>query len=178
MDKKWENILLIAGSGRNVGKTYFISRVLEQTREQMPIAVKISPHFHPLSPGLKLVSETSDYQLLEETDRTSNKDSSLFLQHGAVRSFYAQVYDENLPELILALLPFFTTTQPIIIESAAMHRYLDAGLFLFIYNEKGEKKPATEANLKTADFVVHSDGKSFSISQSQLKFESKWKIIQ
>ena len=178
MEHKWGNILLIAGSSQNVGKTTFICQVLEQIRKQKPIAIKIAPHFHPITSGLKVITETPNYQLFEETDQTTNKDSSLFLQHGASRSFYAQVHDEHLPELFMALLPFIEADKPILIESAALHKYVDAGLFLFIYNEQGEKKQHTEASLKIADFVVQSDGKSFSVLPSQLKFENEWKIIQ
>ena len=178
MKQTWNNILLVAGSGQNVGKTTFINCALEQTREQKPIAVKISTHFHSVTPGLKLISENLGYQLFEETDRNSNKDSSLFLQHGAVRSFYIQVNDEHLPEAFLALLPFMEAGRPIIIESAALHKHITAGLFLFIYNKDGEKKPHTEANLKVTNLVIHSDGKSFSIPPSNLKFDNEWKINQ
>lgn len=178
MAHKWGNILLIAGSSQNVGKTTFICRVLEQNRNQNPIAIKIAPHFHAITPGLKVISETSNYQLFEETNTQTHKDSSLFLQHGAARSFYAQVHDEHLPDLFMALLPFIEADKPVLIESAALHKYVDAGMFLFIYNENQEKKHHTEANLKIADFVVHSDGKSFSLEPSQLNFENEWKINQ
>ncbi|HKJ43193.1 MAG TPA: hypothetical protein VKA27_13945 [Sunxiuqinia sp.] len=178
MAHHWGNILLIAGSSRNVGKTTFICQLLEQHRQQHPIAIKIAPHFHSITSGLKVIDETPNYQLFEETERSISKDSSLFLQSGAVRSFYAQAHDEHLPELFMALLPFLDGKTPILIESAALHKYVDAGLFLFIYDEQGERKNHTEANLKIADFVVHSNGKSFSVHPSQLKFENEWKITQ
>jgi hypothetical protein len=161
-----------------VGKTTFINRVLEQSRVHNPIAVKISPHFYPPTPGLKLLSESENYQLFEETDRNSNKDSSLFLQNGAKRSYYMQAHDGHLAEAFIALLPYLEAERPILIESAALHQHIAAGLFLFIYNKNEEKKPTTKANLKIADFVVHSDGKSFDLPLSQLKFENEWKIIK
>ncbi len=176
MTQRWENILLVAGSGRNVGKTTFICRVLAQLSEQEPIAIKISPHFHQPTAGLKLLSEDVNYQVFKETDRTIDKDSSLFLQHGAHTSIYVQVNDENLQEAFIALLPYLDAEKPILIESAALHKYISSGLFLFIYNEESEKKPSTEANLKIADMVIKSDGKSFSIQPEQVKFDNEWKI--
>ena len=176
MTQHWDNILLIGGSDRNVGKTTFTCRILKQNRHQKPIAIKIAPHLHSITSGLKTIHESAGYQLFEETNRNTSKDSSLFLQSGANRSFYAQATDEHLPDLFMALLPFLKSDKPILIESAALHKYIDAGLFLFIYNEKGEQKYHTEANLKIADIVVHSNGKSFSLQPSQLKFENGWRI--
>ena len=178
MKQQWKNILLIGGSGQNVGKTTFINRVLENVRISGPVAVKISSHFYTPTPGLVLLSESDHYQLFEETDHDSNKDSSLFLQHGAKRSFYLQAHDEHLAEAFIALLPFLETEQPVLIESGALHRHIAAGLFLFIYNNNEAEKPATKANLKVADFVVHSEGKTFDLQPSQLKFENEWKILK
>lgn len=178
MVQEWNNIVLIAGSFQNVGKTTFICRVLNQTKTQRPIAVKISSHFHQPTKGLKLISEDQNYQLFEETNPSSQKDSSLYLQNGADRSFYIQSRDEFLPDAFMALLPFLTTDHPIIIESAALHKYIAAGLFLFIYNEEAEQKHHTAANLKIADIVVHSNGQNYSLQPEQLKFQDEWKVIR
>ncbi len=176
MKNAWENILLIAGSGRNVGKTSYICNLLKEHKSRKPVAVKISPHFHKTTEGLRLISETSNYQLFEETNRETTKDSSLYLQHGAARSFYMQADDEHLTDAFLSLMPFLEADKPILIESAALHKYIQAGLFLFIYNEKSADKPSTKTNLKIADLVVRSNGPSFSHSPSSLKFEQTWKI--
>jgi hypothetical protein len=178
MKQQWKNILLIGGSGQNVGKTTFINRVLEQPHIHNPVAVKISHHFYPATPGLALLSESENYQLFEETDRSGKKDSSRFLQHGAKRSFYVQANDEHLAEAFIALLPYLEAEHPVLIESASLHKHIAAGLFLFIYNKNDEQKPATKANLKVADFVVHSDGKTFDLPPSQLKFENEWRIVK
>lgn len=171
-------MLLVAGSGQNVGKTTFICELLKANKTQQAIAVKISPHFHKPTSGLKLISESEFYQLFEEKNRKTTKDSSLYLQHGAKRSFYIQVNDEHLADAYLALLPFLEADKPILIESAALHHHIQSGLFLFIYNEENTHKPSTQANLKVADFVVRSNGSSYSHSPSIFKFEQSWKIKQ
>ena len=57
MRPKFENILLIAGSGQNVGKTTFACQLIQNVQNQKPIAVKITPHFHKLTPGLIKIAE-------------------------------------------------------------------------------------------------------------------------
>ncbi len=178
MDKKWANILLVAGSGRNVGKTTFICQLLDSIKEMNPIAIKISPHFHEPTEGLKLLSEDKNYQIFEETQKDKPKDSSRYLKHGAKKSIYIQSQDEHLLEVFIALFPFLDAESPVLIESASLHKYVHGGLFLFIYNDEKETKPATKANLRIADIVIQSDGKKFTIKSNQIKFENEWKITQ
>ncbi len=175
MAANWENILLVAGSGSNVGKTTFICELLKANKEKKPVAIKISPHFHPQTEGLKLISETVNYQLFEETNRQTQKDSSLFLQNGANRSFYIQANDEHLPEAYLALLPFLEADKPILIESAALHKYVQGGCFLFIYDDENADKPNTNINRKIADFMVHSNGSNMQREAGKFIFKGTWK---
>lgn len=176
MSKNWGNILLVAGSGRNIGKTNFICQLLESVKEQQPIAIKISLHFHNQTEGLKVITENENYQIFEETNKEMKKDSSMFLQNGADRSFYIQAKDEYLKEVFIAMYPFLNVDKPIIIESASLHKYIDGGFFLFIYGKNEIEKPSTKINLRIANLVTESDGKSFSIKPSQIKFEKEWKI--
>lgn len=178
MKQKWENILLIAGSGQNSGKTTFLCQLLELHKQKQPIAVKISHHFYAPTPGLKLLAEEQGLQLFEETNRTTSKDSSLYLQHGACRSFYLQCKDEYLQQAFISLLPYLDADQPILIESAAMHHVIDAGLFVLVVNENIAPKPATEINRKIADLVISSDGKQFTPTPNQLIFDKAWKKRQ
>ena len=178
MDKKWANILLVAGSGRNVGKTTFICQLLDSMQGMKPIAIKISPHFHEQTKKLKVLSENKNYQIFEETRRDSSKDSSRYLKHGAKKSFYIQSKDEHLLDVFIALFPFLDAESPILIESASMHKYIQGGLFVFIYNDKKETKPTMQANLRIADIVIQSDGKEFTMKTNQIKFDKEWKITQ
>jgi len=176
MKQKWANILLIAGSGQNSGKTTFICQLLGQLSRFSPIAVKVSHHFYDPTPGLILIAEEEGFQLFEETNRTTNKDSSLYLQHGALRSFYIQCKDEKLQRAFISLLPYLEANQPILIESAALHHIIDAGLFVLVVNESSKPKPATEINRKIADVIVVSDGQQFTPAPDQLIFDTTWRI--
>ncbi|WP_163708072.1 P-loop NTPase family protein [Mangrovibacterium lignilyticum] len=176
MKQKWSNILLIAGSGQNSGKTTFICRLLESLSDYRPITVKISRHFYEPTPGLKALVDEENYQLFEETNLETRKDSSRYLQHGATRSFYIQARDQQLQLAFMALLPYLEAEQPILIESAAMHHIIDAGLFILIIREDGEQKPSTEINKKVADLLIYSDGQQYSPTPDHLIFDSEWKI--
>jgi hypothetical protein len=178
MKQRWTNILLIAGSGQNSGKTTLLCQLLEQLRNDEPIAVKISHHFYDPTPGLKLLSEDQGLQLFEETNRTTQKDSSRYLQHGAKRSFYIQCRDECLQQAFVSLLPYLEADRPILIESAALHHIIDAGMFILVVNEHVASKPSTEINRKIADLVINSDGKQFSPAPNQLTFNKVWKRKQ
>lgn len=174
--QNWTNILLVAGSGQNSGKTTFICELIAHLKEWKPISVKISSHFYEPTPGLKEIAIEAEFELYEETNRATRKDSSLYLQHGASRSFYIQATDDALQAAFIALMPFLEADQPIIIESAALHHVIDAGLFVLIIRENAEHKPSTEINRKIADLVVHSNGESFKPKPQQLTFDGTWKI--
>jgi len=178
MKQKWANILLVAGSGQNSGKTTFICQLVKQLDNYSPITVKVSHHFYDPTPGLKILADEANFQLFEETNRTTNKDSSLYLQHGAHRSFYIQAKDHHLQLAFVALLPYLEADEPIIIESAAMHHVIDAGLFVFVLRKNSEQKPSTEINKKVADLLVFSDGERFSPTVDHLIFDTEWKVKQ
>jgi len=176
MKQNWANILLVAGSGQNSGKTTFICQLVEKLSGHKPITVKVSSHFYDPTPGLKILAEDTNFQLFEETNHETNKDSSLYLQNGAHRSFYIQAKDKQLELAFMALLPFLEADEPIIIESAAMHHVIDAGLFVFVLRENAEQKPSTEINKKVADLIVYSDGERYSPTVDHLIFENEWKL--
>ena len=176
MSTSWRNILLVVGSGQNVGKTTFISDLIHQYKSLQPIAVKVSPHFHRPTVGLRIISESENYQLSEETNQESSKDSSRYLQAGASRSFYLQVEDSFLEEAFLALLPYLDIERPILIESAALNRYIEPGLFVFILNEKDKHKASASANMNIADYILLSDGESFNQAVSRFNFDQSWTI--
>ncbi|WP_372775153.1 hypothetical protein [Mangrovibacterium sp.] len=177
MTQTWSNILLVAGSGQNSGKTTFICQLLGQLSSFKPIAIKVSPHFHAPTSGLKVLAEEPNFQLFEETDRTSRKDSSRYLQYGANRSFYLQVNDSHLQTAFVALLPYLEACQPILIESAAMHHIVSSGLLAFITRENDEQKPSAEISKKVADVLFTFNGQEFTPTTEHLIFDTEWKIM-
>jgi hypothetical protein len=171
-----EHVLLISGSGRNVGKTSFMREVIVKNADKKLIAIKITPHFHEPTAGLKSIANTENYRIFQETDSCSDKDSSLFLQAGAEQVYYIQTTDSYLKEAFDLLCSQLNPDHPIITESAALRKYIIPGLYLFIQKPNGEMKPSAEEMMKLAGKVIFSDGNTFSLSPNTIIFKQIWKI--
>ena len=172
------NILLVSGSGQNVGKTSFIRRVIAQNASHKLAAFKITPHFHEPSEGLVPILITDNYRIFQETVVTSCKDSSLFLQAGAAIVIYIQTHDNYLEEAFRLAADSILPEQPIVIESAALRNILIPELYLFIQKEFEEVKPSSVDMQKLADRIVYSDSGQFSLDPSTISFNQIWKINQ
>jgi len=170
--------MLISGSGRNVGKTSFMRRVIRQNASQKLVAVKISPHFHEPTPGLSPILVTDNYRIFKETDLTSGKDSSLFLQAGAEKVFYIQATEAYLDDAFRIITDFISGGQPIIVESAALRKFIVPEFYLFIQKEYEEVKPSALEMQKLADVIVYSDSGQFSMDPSSFVYDQIWKIKQ
>jgi len=145
------NWLLISGSGRNVGKTTLICRIIQEMTDIKPIAVKISSHIHPLPEDSDWIIRKDDFSVIRET-LISSKDSSKMLQSGAESAFYAQGPDYRLGE-ILATLEIFTKNRPVICESGGLRKLIVPGIYFLV---KGEEniKPGIESLELLADKVL------------------------
>ena len=168
--------MLISGSGRNVGKTSFMRRVIRQNASQKLVAVKITPHFHEPTAGLSPILVTDNYRIFRETDLTSGKDSSLFLQAGAEKVFYIQATEEHLEDAFRIITDYISSDQPIIVESAALRKFIVPDFYLFIQKNYEEVKPSALEMQKLADVIVYSDSGQFSMDPSSFVYDQIWKI--
>ena len=176
MREKLENILLIAGSGQNVGKTTFACQIIQNIKGQKSTSVKITPHFHSPTPGLIELAGTKNWKLFEETSFTTNKDSSLLLKSGANKSYLIQTGPQALADAFRKLKNYLPEKQPIIAESATLIKIIDPGFFVVILPDGECKKKEMETLLHKADLIVISDGKHFSPPSEKLIFNKKWMI--
>ncbi len=176
MKPKFENILLIAGSGQNVGKTTFACLLIQNVQNQKPIAVKITPHFHNITPGLIEIAEGKNWKLFEETDKTTNKDSSLYLQNLAQKSYLIQTNDIGLQEAFSALEKLLPKNRPVIIESAALINFIEPGLFIVLLPDGKCQKEKMEQILYKANLIVISDGSKFYPHPDKITFNKSWQI--
>ncbi len=174
-------MLIVAGTGRNVGKTSFVCYVIERiSKTQDIISVKISPHFHEISPTEKLISKSENYEIVEELDKDGAKDSSRMLNAGASRVFYVQTQnDEAIVEVIEALNSFWLSDMPIICESGGLRHFIDPGLF-FVCKSKAqpEMKPHLKALESKVDQFVLFQGNEFDFEMGKLKFTNKKWLIE
>ncbi len=177
MTKTLNNLLLVSGSGRNVGKTTFLTRLISVNAGKPIVAVKITPHFHEPTDGLNLLQITPEFRIYEETTRTATKDSSLFLQAGASRVFYIQATDEFLLPAFEFVESYIAADDAVVVESAALRKWIVPGLYIFIRKKYEKVKPSARVMIRFADRCVISDGETFSLSPDHIRFEKNWQIV-
>ena len=89
--KAHPSLLLISGDGRNTGKTSLATSIIQKFAAVSEIiALKISPHFHDLTPGLIPVLSVDDFSLFIDENPDTNKDTSRMLRAGASKSYLLQ----------------------------------------------------------------------------------------
>ena len=173
------NLLMIAGTGRKVGKTTFACMMIEKCAATHPVtAVKISPHLHRQSPGQKIIAETKEFQIIEESNPDGTKDSSRMMKAGAVRVFYIQTRDRNIREPFDQILQLIPKNQPVICESGALLNHAKPGLFVLV-KRKGQTafKKGLDKLRYEPDTWVTFYGDHFSIEPNGFNFDDNcWKL--
>jgi hypothetical protein len=134
---RFSNLLVVAGTGRNSGKTTLVCRIIEQFSHLGITSIKISPHFHDPSPGLIHISGKPGFEIYEETVSNPIKDSSRMLQSGAAKVYYIQAREESIYEAFSAVCMNLAADQPVICESPSLINYLTPGLFVIMIATNG-----------------------------------------
>jgi hypothetical protein len=134
------NLLLIAGTGTKSGKTSIACRIIEQFKNLNIIAIKISPHFHETTPGLKTIYEEKGYSVYEETNSNSTKDTSRMLQAGAYKVYFSKVLDDRLPFVFDKIMELIPEGTPVICESPALRNFIEPGVFIIMSSETTNKR--------------------------------------
>jgi len=161
-------LLLIAGNGRNVGKTFLackIIRYFSQTRDVT--GVKISPHFHPATESDILI-KTENFIIVNEK-QINEKDSSLMLQSGAKPVVFMMVKPGFIGEAFEKLQSFLPETL-IVCESGQVHEVVTPGLFLFV-KRAGDEIIKPEY-LKYLPVIVNNNGNYFDFDIQHIQFEN------
>lgn len=144
------NILIVSGTGRNIGKTILSCRILAQlTKNHEPVGVKISPHFHPMEDEQEYIHQSENFVIIEEKSM-SKKDSSRMLQAGAARVFYVQCKKEYLNEALEKLFPLLNPEQPVVVESGGLYNLVEPGLLIYITGNELKKKIEIRPESKVA----------------------------
>jgi len=101
-------VLVIAGSGRNAGKTAVGCELMRALQESCWTAVKITPHVHGFASAMN-----------EEWDIASEKDTGRYLAAGAKRAFLIQGEDsgEKILDSLCSLRSADCSGQSLLIES-------------------------------------------------------------
>lgn len=143
------NILLIAGTGRNSGKTALACQVIESFAPAGVTAVKISPHFHNNPKGPDVVASTSSCTIYRERNKDGMKDSARMLKAGATEAYYIEVTDANLKEAFEKLLDIIPHSAPLVIESPALRKKIKPGVFLIVDHPETRNKKEDVLEMKS-----------------------------
>lgn len=132
---KCPNFLLIAGTGRNSGKTTMACSIIKKVVVDFPVTgLKISPHFHGGTESLKPLVGNDNFNLYKETSVKSEKDSSKMLQAGASEVFYIETTDGHIKNAFETFTKFIEPNIPVVCESPALRNYIVPGLFFIMDN--------------------------------------------
>lgn len=151
--KPFPNILLVAGSGRNVGKTSVVERLIHGFKDHGIIALKVSPHFHALRGDEKLIRKTDGYTISEEINPDSTKDSSRFLRAGAQKVFFIQALGKNLKEAFIRTFDLLPENAAVIVESGGLRDFIQPSLFIYVKGKQNDNKPADYSS--KADLITN-----------------------
>jgi DNA polymerase III delta prime subunit len=171
------NFLLIAGSGRNVGKTTLACAIINEISIKHEVhAIKISHHMHQTDSSVKLLEQHTFYTLSEDIG-TSQKDSSRFLKAGAKRSFYLQTAPDKLAEVVPLIRKMFSE-HFVICESGGLHTFIQPAMFIVV---KGDEIPQNKMHLLSYNPILVESNKGNPKFESQkvdswLKNMGSWKI--
>jgi len=138
--KKYPNIILVSGNGRNIGKTQLTCRIISNLASTTEVyAVKISPHFHELDDRAEVIVNNDNFCIVKETLKTK-KDSSRMMMAGAKEAFYVQCKNENLLDMFEVLQSYLPTNKPVIIESGGLYNVIEPCGMYYIKDEASTKE--------------------------------------
>ncbi len=134
-------LLLIAGTGRNTGKTTLACSIIKRfSANHKVIGLKISPHFHGGTKSLKTIISNENFNIYEETSSSTGKDSAAMLKAEASNVFYIEVLDEYLETAFEHFQNIMPSPYPIVCESPALINYVKPGVFFIVDNENNKNK--------------------------------------
>jgi hypothetical protein len=172
----YSNLLLIAATGSNVGKTTFATAILQNlNKDHNIIALKVSPHFHHIEGKRNILEQTENFMIVEEKDDISGKDTSKLIRAGAKKAYLVHGNEEHVIEAFLKLFGTFPANQPVICESAGLAYHIKAGLLILLKRDGYDKKNIFEQLKDKADLIITSNGQEFDRDISDIGFEEgKW----
>ncbi|MBN2175000.1 MAG: hypothetical protein JW731_12775 [Bacteroidales bacterium] len=168
------NLLLIAGTGRNSGKTAIACAIIDKFSTRYSITgIKISPHFHEKTNVLKIVQKDQNFNIYLETSKKTGKDTSKMLNAGAGKVFYVEGTDEHLQEAFYSLVKLIPENGPVVCESPALRRIVTPGMFIITDHEKVSSKKQDVIRMKNfADFYFDFQKDSLEKLFSAIDFKS------
>lgn len=159
---KFPKMILVAGDGRNVGKTTFSTKIIRHLSSKAAvIGLKTTPHSHVLSDGLEIIAQTEHYLVAREKG-IHDKDSGLLLKAGAEEVFLIMAAQQFLEEAF-SWISENIQHKICIAESGGLVEFVKPAVFFFVrhhareISKRGyfEFKPVVVTNRDwTFDFAI------------------------
>jgi hypothetical protein len=174
------NLLLIAGNGRNIGKSTFACAVIENFSKHTPVTGLKVTTIYPEEEGFhgkKPEQLFQPFDIFEETNPDSTKDTARMLKAGATKVFYIRCFDETLEQAIQALFKIIPKESVIVCESGSLRKAVKPGLFLYLENGENNLKEKNRKIRDLADILVNSENLKTDLSPGDLVLSSNgWKV--
>ena len=162
-------MLMIGAAGRNAGKTEFACGVVRAFAGRIDlVGLKVTTirERHGTCPrggeGCGACALDGRYDIAEETDGASSKDTSRLLAAGARRVFWLRVLRPHLAEGMQALLDRVGRDTVIVGESNSLRTVVKPGLFLLLRDSASTATKESAAAVEAyADRTVRFDGAGF-----------------
>jgi len=153
--RRYNNLLIIAGTGRGSGKTTLACLIISRFSEYKPLAIKISPHFH--SPGKGLVDwhTGAKFNIYRESSKTGGKDTARMLESGASVVYYIQAYDPDVSRAFEFLASKLDTDRPLVCESPSLGKYISPGVLFITDSDLVENRKDLRALTHRADSTLY-----------------------
>lgn len=172
-------LLIIAGTGRNSGKTTLACQIIHEfSPGQSIVAIKITPHFHENPGNGRVIINKPNIYIAEERATTTGKDSSRMLEAGAVQSYFVMTTDEYLKEAFSEILTRIAPNTLVVCESGGLRHLIRPGLFFMMRDPENTcLKPDAAKLLSIADEVVTFDGSKFDFDVHSIEIaDNQWKL--
>ncbi|MEZ5198224.1 MAG: hypothetical protein R2764_18095 [Bacteroidales bacterium] len=173
------HLLLVAGTGRNTGKTTFACSIIEKFSVELKVTgLKISSHFHSGTESLHPLFKNENFSIYRETSICMQKDSSKMLKAGADKVFYIECRDESIEEAFERFLQLADGSGPVVCESPSLRRYINPGLFIIVDTNSNQNKKEDIIKLKSkADLFIETDKEGFTSAIKGIGYDTTgWKI--
>lgn len=178
------SMILIGATGRNVGKTEFACALIHRLADHQPvIAAKVTviretgSHCPRGGEGCGVCGSLQEnYQITEEHNRLSGKDTARMLQAGASRVLWLRVRHACMEEGTRALLARLPERVPLICESNSLREIVTPGQFIVVRDGRSSTvKETCRRIMPLANRLIDFDGSGWNIQPDEITFtQGQW----
>ncbi|NIP22763.1 MAG: NTP transferase domain-containing protein [Phycisphaerae bacterium] len=183
---KLDGMLMIGSAGANVGKTELACALIKKFGKTTDITgIKVTTirakdgECPRGGEGCGVCSSLDgDFDIMEETDSNSQKDTARLLAAGAKRVYWLRVMKKSLEQGLTCLLDIIGPEAVSICESNSLRQVVEPGLFLMVKGRDSKTWKSSARNVKKyADRIVVTGPRGFDSDLDRIKLISgKWKL--